>query len=233
MNQTIQKFADLFTNGETATIHCAMSGTKVRTLTKEDDNCHLVAGDGTTLDIPLNTTIQYEPWVMDRGSLNFTLNGQALKLCTELDVLKTDNGEYSIVPNMLEVEISLLARSESDLTISVMRRIATQMGLTNPELVNDLYESVIFYTGSHDPDHGFGSSDFTAVYRSFEQSYLKGLQPGEQVIETEPSSCMKGKTGTVYISENEGPAKGSTCVKWSDGMGTSVTHGTRRIKDIA
>lgn len=238
MNLTIQKFADLFTHGDTVTIHCAMSGNKVRTLIREGDNCHLIAGDGTELDISLNTQVVYEPWVMDRGSLNFDPaggNDYKFKLCTELDVLRTENGEYSLVPNMLEVEIALLERSETDLTISVMRRIARRMGLTNPELINDLYEAVIFYTGNHDPDHGFGSSDFGVVYRSFEQRYLQGLQVGEQVVET-GESCMKDKTGEVYLSTMETPrasAEDSLCVKWEDGMGTSVTHGTRRIKDIA
>lgn len=58
--------------------------------------------------------------------------------------------------------------------------------------------------------------------------YVKSLQIGEKVIET-GQSCMHGKTGTIYISEKEGPTFGSKCVKWEDGMGTSVTHGTRRI----
>lgn len=218
MNLTIQDFADLFTHGDTATVHCAMSGTKVRTLTKQGDNCHLIAGDGTELNIPLNTPVVYEPWVMDRGSLNFTLDNQPLKLCTELDVLKSSGEEYTLVPNRLEVEIALLAHTESDLTISVMRQVARRMGLTNPELINDLYESVISYTENHPEDHGWGSSDTAAVYRAFEQWYLTGLQVGEKVVEAERSSCMEGKKGVIYISENE--------------MGTAVTHGTRRIKDI-
>ena len=61
--------------------------------------------------------------------------------------------------------------------------------------------------------------------------YLKSLQEGDKVIETEPSSCMFGKTGTIYISQNKGPTFGSKCVLWEDGMGTSVTHGTKRIED--
>jgi hypothetical protein len=128
--------------------------------------------------------------------------------------------------------INDLAASENELTISVMHRIALTDGLTNPELVNDLYERVIFFTGDHDQDHGFGSSDFWAVYRSFEQAYLQGLQVGDKVIEI--GECgTKGVKGTVYISENEGPTKGSLCVRWENGMGTSVTHGTRRLIDVA
>lgn len=63
--------------------------------------------------------------------------------------------------------------------------------------------------------------------------YLKGLKVGERVVET-GLNCMKGHEGTVYIP-TEGPAKGSLCVHWEmkDGviMGTSVTGGTRRLRD--
>ena len=67
------------------------------------------------------------------------------------------------------------------------------------------------------------------------RKYLNGLEVDERVIET-GQSCMTGRTGTVYISENEG-TKGSKCVKWdapageTGRMGTSVTGGTRRIAD--
>ncbi len=63
-------------------------------------------------------------------------------------------------------------------------------------------------------------------------AYLRSLQPGELVIETTQSSCMFGKRGVVYISDNEGITKGSLCAMWEGGMGTSVTHGTRRVVDI-
>ena len=59
--------------------------------------------------------------------------------------------------------------------------------------------------------------------------YLKGLKPGEQVIET-GNSCMKGKKGVVYIGQGK-ESKGSICVMWEGGMGTSATWGTRRITD--
>lgn len=62
------------------------------------------------------------------------------------------------------------------------------------------------------------------------REYLNSLEPGDEVIET-GLSCMTGKTGVVYISDNPGPTLGSKCVKWENGMGTSVTWGTRRIAD--
>ena len=64
------------------------------------------------------------------------------------------------------------------------------------------------------------------------RKYAASLQVGEEVIETEPFSCMYGKKGQVYISQNQGPTFGSKCVMWEDSMGTSVTHGTRRIDDV-
>lgn len=61
-------------------------------------------------------------------------------------------------------------------------------------------------------------------------AYLRGLKPGEHVIEC-GECCMKGRRGVVYMSESGG----GLCVMWdmSEGkMGTSVTHGTRRISDV-
>lgn len=66
-------------------------------------------------------------------------------------------------------------------------------------------------------------------------TYLRSLKPGERVIET-GQSCMTGSVGTVYISDDE-LTRGTICVMWQwpasiAGMGTSATHGTRRIKDV-
>lgn len=63
--------------------------------------------------------------------------------------------------------------------------------------------------------------------------YLKSLKVGERVIET-GRSCMRGATGVVYRSKNKGTYR-AMCVLWDlpDGkMGTSITHGTRRITDV-
>lgn len=67
------------------------------------------------------------------------------------------------------------------------------------------------------------------------RDYIFSLKVGERVIET-GQSCMFGAVGTVYISDNEG-TRGTKCVMWewpknAAGMGTSVTHGTRRIKEV-
>lgn len=134
-------------------------------------------------------------------------------------------------PKTLDEAILVHYGNERDLTYSTMRRIATQMGLTNPELVHDLYESVAHHTNDWPEDEGFGTSDYNAVFRAYEIHYLSGFKPGETVLET-GQCCYKGYSGVTYISENEGPSKGKTCVRWSDGMGTSITHGTRRPIDV-
>ena len=61
--------------------------------------------------------------------------------------------------------------------------------------------------------------------------YLNNLQVGDEVIEA-GQSCMTGARGVVYRSVS--PPYG-LCVMWEypDGkMGTSVTHGTRRLTDV-
>jgi hypothetical protein len=62
---------------------------------------------------------------------------------------------------------------ESDLTYSVMTQVARRLNLTQEhlkqrlDLVGVLYDTVIFYTGSWPEDQGWGSSDTSAVVRSF------------------------------------------------------------------
>lgn len=56
-------------------------------------------------------------------------------------------------------------------------------------------------------------------------AYMDTLQVGERVIET-AHTCQKGMLGTIYKND-----KGHLCVLWSDGLGTSVTWGTRRINE--
>jgi hypothetical protein len=60
-----------------------------------------------------------------------------------------------------------LRRTESDLTISIMQQVAQRLHLRDPELFDDLYETVIFYTRSWPAEQGWGSSDTSAVLHSF------------------------------------------------------------------
>lgn len=97
----VKTFADLISRGN-GSIACLYTGNVVRQLTLQDNGIvHVVAGDGTSFDIPSDTPILYQPWVMDRGNLLFEIPevyGQ-LKICGEADILTTEDGErYSIVP---------------------------------------------------------------------------------------------------------------------------------------
>jgi hypothetical protein len=94
----IKSFQDLMQHGD-CVICCLYTGQQVRTLTIKGDNCHILAGDGTELDVPLETKIRYEPWAMDRGNMLFNYQGGELKICGEADVLITeDETEYQVSP---------------------------------------------------------------------------------------------------------------------------------------
>lgn len=81
------------------TISCLYTGQQVRTLTLKGDNCHCLAGDGTELDIPLDTPVIHQPWVLDRGNMIFKHGHDQLKICGEADILRTEDGtEYSVMP---------------------------------------------------------------------------------------------------------------------------------------
>ena len=64
-----------------------------------------------------------------------------------------------------------MRHTESDLTINIMQQVAQRLHLRDPELIHDLYETVIFYTGNWQADQGWGTSDTSAVVRSYLQSY--------------------------------------------------------------
>lgn len=57
---------------------------------------------------------------------------------------------------------------ESDLTISLMHQVVDRLQLTDVDLF-ELYETVIFWTGNHDSDHGWGSSDTSIVVQAFKE----------------------------------------------------------------
>jgi hypothetical protein len=48
---------------------------------------------------------------------------------------------------------------ESDLTLSMMKRAISDLGIVNPESLDIIYESVMFYTGDWPESEGWGSSD--------------------------------------------------------------------------
>ena len=63
-------------------------------------------------------------------------------------------------------------RNESDLTISMMRRAISDLEISNPESLDIIYESVMFYTGDWPETEGWGSSDSRICVNSVKESLL-------------------------------------------------------------
>ena len=66
--------------------------------------------------------------------------------------------------------------SERHLTINIMEAAIRRLELTDADDLPTVYESVIFYTGDHDEDHGFGSSDTSIAVESVRMALLPPLQ---------------------------------------------------------
>lgn len=73
--------------------------------------------------------------------------------------------EIEVQPMLREME-DKLGQSESEFTLSVMRRVIVRLVITDPSLLYNVYESVYFYTGDWPGGEGFGSSDFNIVCES-------------------------------------------------------------------
>ena len=61
---------------------------------------------------------------------------------------------------------------ESDLTLSMMKRAISDLGIVNPESLDIIYESVMFYTGDWPESEGWGSSDSRICVNSVKESLL-------------------------------------------------------------
>ena len=73
-------------------------------------------------------------------------------------------------------ELSNRFRNESDLTLSMMRRAILQLDIHDPEALDIIYETVIYYTGDWPESHGWGSSDTAYLIRSVkERLYSNGF----------------------------------------------------------
>jgi len=62
--------------------------------------------------------------------------------------------------------------NEDGLTINMMRRSISDLGIVNPEALDVIYESVIFYTGDWPESEGWGSSDTSALIRSVKETLI-------------------------------------------------------------
>ena len=62
--------------------------------------------------------------------------------------------------------------SESDLTVSMMKRAISELHIVNPKSLDLIYESVIFYTGDWPETQGWGSSDSRICVNSVKETLL-------------------------------------------------------------
>lgn len=70
-----------------------MRGGVVRNLTIAGPYVDLQAADGSRAMIGADEPLVYEPWFMDRGSVLVRSSTHGMvKLCTELDLVKLDDG---------------------------------------------------------------------------------------------------------------------------------------------
>jgi hypothetical protein len=80
-----------------AEISCAYSGNVVRKLTRLTDGIEIDYITGKVV-VPAFTELRYEPWVLDRGSMLFDIEGHpGAKFCGEFDVIHYPDGKQETV----------------------------------------------------------------------------------------------------------------------------------------
>ena len=77
-------------------------------------------------------------------------------------------------------ELKTRFRNESDLTLSMMKRVILQLDIQDPATLDIIYETVIYYTGDWSESEGWGSSDTAHLIRSvkdrlYSNDYLKAV----------------------------------------------------------
>ncbi len=97
MDRNIQTLRDIMQNRLGAQIVCAVTGKVVRYLAVIGDRCDLKTADGDQFGLSLDAAIRYEPWFMDRGSVLVESEHGTIKLCTEFDVIRYDDGTAETV----------------------------------------------------------------------------------------------------------------------------------------
>ena len=101
----VASFRDLMNGQQTATITCLYSQKVVRKLTVQGDRVQIdpntedAPAQYPIISVPLDTPITYQPWVMDRGNLNFETPEipEGAKICGEGDIITFPNEKRSIV----------------------------------------------------------------------------------------------------------------------------------------
>ena len=62
--------------------------------------------------------------------------------------------------------------NESDLTLSMMKRAISDLDISNPAVLDVMYEDVMFFTGDWPETEGWGSSDTSALIRSVKKTLI-------------------------------------------------------------
>ena len=99
----IANFKELMSGYESAEIVCPIKNEVVRELTVNGNIVTIESGPDK-VDVPIYTSVTYEPWMFDRGNLLFWsvipfTDGEKMKLCTEGDKIKFPDGtEDSVYP---------------------------------------------------------------------------------------------------------------------------------------
>ena len=91
----LETLTDLMKGHKAAEIVCAVRGIVVRRLVVCDDTLEIDASGAWGREefaAPLDTAISFRPWFMDRGDVVLTTNGQTIKLCTEHDLIRYEDG---------------------------------------------------------------------------------------------------------------------------------------------
>ena len=84
--------------------------------------------------------------------------------------------------------------NEDGLTINMMRRAIGDLGIVNPEALDIIYESVIFYTGDWPEHEGWGSSDSAICVRSVKESLISNGYLKETVMSPRADVANEGRT---------------------------------------
>ena len=63
-------------------------------------------------------------------------------------------------------------RNESDLTLSMMKKAISDLDISNPAVLDVMYEDVMFFTGDWPESEGWGSSDTSALIRSVKETLI-------------------------------------------------------------
>lgn len=101
----VATFRDLMNNHFTAEIHCLYTGNLVRRLACHPDGVRIIPTGHDAITVPYDTPITYEPWLMDRGNMNFAgdatadpkFAGKTLKICGEGDPITFQDGTVDYV----------------------------------------------------------------------------------------------------------------------------------------